>query len=205
MIGGLTSSVVPHPPVPCLPGVMGETMPFSRDQHLYLVWPSGGRRRVETPECPQIALGHGQRLAVDPFTLALPSGAREGGFRVRCWPHMPRVLPWVVKPTVAPARRCQIPRGCGSEYSKELWNLTERDLTTSSRTYASPSTRPGARRGKSPAVWRKRPHGSGVDMGNPGGGFGRSAAIPRLAVRPELRQYGLGVCLFTAQQRRRLE
>jgi hypothetical protein len=57
--------------------MMGEAALFSSDQHLDLVWPRVGRRRVETPERSQIALGHGQRLATDPLALTPPSGARE--------------------------------------------------------------------------------------------------------------------------------
>jgi hypothetical protein len=38
--------------------VVGETALSSRDQRLYLAWPSVGRRRVETAKRSQIALGH---------------------------------------------------------------------------------------------------------------------------------------------------
>jgi hypothetical protein len=106
--------VVAYHPVPCRLGVMGETAPFSHDQHLYFAWPGGGWRRVETPECSQIALGHGQRLSADPFALTPPSGARERGFSVRCWLHMPASFLGSSTPTVARARRCQITDAAGA-------------------------------------------------------------------------------------------
>jgi hypothetical protein len=72
-------------------GVMSETAAFSREQHLYLAWPSGGRGWFEMPECSQTALGYAQRLAADPFALSPPSGAREAaGFSITGWPHVGR-------------------------------------------------------------------------------------------------------------------
>jgi hypothetical protein len=91
--------------------VRGETALLSSDQHLHLARPSVGRRRVETPERSQIALGHGQRLATDPFALTLPSDAPEGVFGARCWPHMPVSLLWLRELAMTHARRCQIRRG----------------------------------------------------------------------------------------------
>jgi hypothetical protein len=54
------------------------------NQQLDLAWPSIGWCRIETPERSQIALGHGQRLATDPFTLTPPRDAREEELGVRC-------------------------------------------------------------------------------------------------------------------------
>jgi hypothetical protein len=98
----------------------------SPDERLDLAWPSVGRRRVETAKRSQIALGHSHRLAAQPFALTPPSGARDGGFSARCWPHMSRLslgssLLWYLQDD-AKVRCC-----LDEEEAKGPWDFTERD------------------------------------------------------------------------------
>jgi hypothetical protein len=157
-LGGASSSC------PMWLAVMGKTALLSGDQYLYLLWPRVGRRRVETPERSQIALGHGERLPTDPFALTPPRGAREEGLGVRCWPHSPRPprrsfgslrLLWPLQDDArSDVAAVSSPKGA--------WNLTERDSST-----PPPPRRGRAKdcgRGKSP-MRRDKMSTTGTPMG----------------------------------------